>query len=63
MSYDLSPATLQSQVKGETEFAGGESGVMNAGPKFPSPTLDTAVVGSHDAQNLTPTLGISVAVS
>ena len=31
--------------------------------KFTSPTLDTPVAASHDAQNLTPTLQISVAVT
>lgn len=63
MSQEVSPATLSYFVKGETVFEIGESGVMNAGPKFPSPTLDTPIVASHDAQNLTPTLEISVAVS
>jgi len=46
LSSDVSPATLSYQVKGETALEAGESGILLAGPKFTSPTLEITVTVS-----------------
>jgi len=46
LSADVSPATLSYQVKGEIALEVGESGILLAGPKFKSPTLEITVTVS-----------------